>query len=73
MISYNPFWETLKKSEHSTYTLIRNGIAPATINRLKHNKSVSVQTLNDLCQLLNCHVEDIIEIVLDKKIDNQEL
>lgn len=65
MISYDPFWETLKKSEHSTYTLIKNGIAPATISRLKHNRSVSAQTLNDLCQLLQCRVEEIIKIVPD--------
>lgn len=68
MISYKPFWATLKKSEHSTYTLIKRGIAPATINRLRHNKSVSAQTLNDLCQLLQCPIEDIIEIILDEEL-----
>lgn len=67
MISYEPFWNTLKKSEESTYTLIKKGIAPATINRLRHNKSVSAQTLNDLCQLLSCNVEDVIEIIPDAK------
>lgn len=67
MVSYKPFWETLEKSEHTTYTLIQNGIAPPTINRLRHNKHISTRTIDDLCQLLHCQAEDIVEIVLDDK------
>lgn len=67
MISYKPFWETLKKSEFTTYSLRKKGIAPPTLNRLKHNKNVSTQTLDDLCQMLGCKIEDVIEIIPDKK------
>lgn len=62
MISYKPFWETLKKSKESTYTLInKHNISSATIDRLRHNKGISTTKIDDLCKILNCSVEDIIE------------
>jgi putative transcriptional regulator len=67
MISYKPFWETLKKKNTTTYALIKNGISSATINRLRHNQGISTQTVDDLCQLLHCRVEDVLEISLDGK------
>lgn len=62
MISYNPFWETLKHSAESTYTLIyKHNISSSTINRLRKNQGISTQTIDDLCRILKCKVEDIIE------------
>lgn len=61
MIKYTPFWETLKKSNESTYTLINKyGISSATIDRLRKNKGISTMKIDDLCKILNCRVEDII-------------
>lgn len=61
MIKYTPFWETLKKSNESTYTLINKyGISSATIDRLRKNKGISTIKIDDLCKILNCRVEDII-------------
>lgn len=61
MISYKPFYETLKKKNISTYKLINTyGISRSLIDRLKHNKPISTVTLNDLCQILSCRVEEIL-------------
>ena len=61
MIKYIPFWETLKKSNESTYTLINKyGISSATIDRLRKNKGISTMKIDDLCKILKCRVEDII-------------
>lgn len=61
MIKYTPFWETLKKSNESTYTLINKyGISSATIDRLRKSKGISTMKIDDLCKILNCRVEDII-------------
>lgn len=61
MITYSPFWETLKASNETTYTLImRHHISSATIDKLRKNKPVTTTTINDLCRILNCRVEDII-------------
>lgn len=64
MINYNPFWKTLKASNESTYTLItRHRISSATIDKLRNNKAMTTTTLNDLCKILNCRLEDIAEYV----------
>lgn len=64
MIKYNPFWKTLKASNESTYTLItKHRISSATIDKLRNNKAMTTTTLNDLCKILNCRLEDIAEYV----------
>ena len=61
MISYEPFYKTLKEKGISTYKLInRFGVSRSLLDRLKHNKPISTQTLDDLCKYLDCRVEDII-------------
>ena len=61
MICYDRFWETLKQSPESTYTLIKNHhISSSTIDKLRKNKPVTTTTVNDLCRILNCRVEDIL-------------
>lgn len=66
MISYEPFYKTLKAKGISTYKLINNyGISRSLLDRLKHNKPISTVTLNDLCTILNCKVEDIILYISD--------
>ena len=48
MIDYSPFWETLKKSNASTYTLInKHHISSSTIDKLRKNKPLNTTTLND--------------------------
>ncbi len=61
VISYKPLWKTMEKQGVTTYTLIHHhGINPRTINNLKHNKSITMYTLERLCQILNCQAEDIV-------------
>ncbi len=61
MISYKPFYETLKQKNISTYKLINTfGISRSLLDRLKHDKPISTVTLNDLCEILECKVEEII-------------
>ena len=67
MITYAPLWETLKKKGMSTYTL-RNkfNISGGTVQRLRKNMSVSTNTLDDLCELLECNISDIVEHIPNK-------
>ncbi len=61
MISYDPFWRTLKKRNMTTYTLInKHGISSATIDRLKKGGGISTMKIDDFCKILQCRVEDII-------------
>ena len=62
MIVYARFWETLRASGESTYTLInRHHISSSTIDKLRKNKPITTTTVNDLCRILSCRVEQIME------------
>ena len=64
MIDYSPFWETLKKSNESTYTLInKHHISSSTIDKLRKNKPLNTTTLNDLCRILNCDIPEICRYI----------
>ncbi len=62
LISYEPFWEMLKKRNITTYTLINKyNISSATIDRMKKGNGISTMKINDFCKILDCNVEDIIK------------
>ena len=66
MISYAPFYKTIKEKDISTYKLINQfGVSRSLLDRLKHNKPISTVTLNDLCSFVDCRVEDILLYVKD--------
>ena len=66
MISYAPFYKTLKEKGVSTYKLINQyDMSPSLLNRLRHNKPITTTTIKDLCIILECKVEDILEYVKD--------
>lgn len=61
MITYEPFYRTLKAKGLSTYKLVNEfGVSRSLLDRLKHNKPISTQTLDDLCGYLDCRVEEIL-------------
>ncbi len=64
MISYAPFWKTIKAKGFSTYKLINDyEISNSTIQRLRENKGITTTTIDDLCKILDCRVEDIVEYI----------
>ena len=68
MITYTPLWETLKKKGMSTYTLrVKLNVSGSTVQRLRRNMSVSTNTLDDLCELLDCSISDIVEHIPNSK------
>ena len=69
MISYEPFYETLKKRGLSEYALIyKHGILPDMLQRLRHDKVITSKTLDTLCSVLECEVSDILKFVPPDKI-----
>ena len=63
MITYKRLWEKLNKTGVSQYRLRMEGLSNSTITRLKHDETVSTETINKLCKILACNVEDIMEYV----------
>lgn len=67
MITYDPLWETMRQKGITAYTLIKNySFSRGTLDSLKHNRNISTATLNDLCKILSCNVEDILRYVPDE-------
>lgn len=67
MITYEPLYKTMKEKGFTTYKLINDyGISRSLIDRLKHNRPITTVTLNDLCTILDCRVEDIMVYTKDE-------
>jgi len=63
MISYQRLWIKLEAEGDFQYRLIKEGISNSTLMRLKRNENVNTDTLNKLCQILHCNIEEIIEFI----------
>ena len=67
MIRFDRLWETMQKRQITTYQLReRCGIDSKTVRRLKANENMETKTLNKLCAVLQCNLEDIAEFVPDE-------
>ena len=74
MISFQPFRNLVQERAISTYYL-RNKCGKykldnKTIDRLMHDESVSTNTIDALCQIFQCPITDIIEVIKDPVDDN---
>ena len=68
MISYAPLWRPMKAQGATTHTLqVRGEISSSTVRRLKAGESVSTNTLDALCRILECELSEIVEYIPDKK------
>lgn len=64
MIVFDPLWKTLEQKQISQYALIKDyGVSTGTLDSLRKNKSITLNTLNDLCTILQCGVSDIIAYI----------
>ena len=67
MISYAPLWETMRRKNISTYSLIKDyGFSKGTLNALKHDRNITMATLNDICNLLGCTPAEVIAYTPDE-------
>lgn len=68
MISYEPFYQTLFRKGLTEYYLIyKQGISANTIHRMKHGKPITTTTIDTLCFILGCDVEDILRYQPDEE------
>ena len=66
MISYEPFFQTLLRQGKTEYYLIyKQGLSANTIPRIRQGQAISTKTLDTLCFILDCRVEDIIRYERD--------
>lgn len=68
MRDYAPLWETMQRKGVTTYTLINtHKFSKGTIYKLKHNQNVNIQTLEDLCEILECNIQDVVKVIPRQK------
>ena len=68
MIVYDRLWKTMKEKGGSQYSLIKNyHINEAQLYRLRKNMVVKTITLDRLCEILECEIEDICQYVKDSE------
>ena len=67
MIVFYKLWDTLKEKNISQYKLINEyHISTGQLDRLRKNGNVNTYTLNTLCSILNCKLDDIAEYKKDE-------
>lgn len=67
MIKYDRLWKTMKEKNVSQYALINKyGMSTGQLDRLRKNANVNLYTLDRLCEILRCNLEDIAEYVPDE-------
>ncbi len=72
MIVYDRLWATMKERGISQYRLIREyQFSNGQLDRLRKNGNISTYTINLLCKILHCRVEDILEYV-EEEPSNEE-
>lgn len=69
VISYEPLFRTMKEKGISSYRLEKMGFARSTYYAMKKGKSVSTNTIDQLCTLLACQVSDIMKFLPESKIN----
>ena len=68
MISYEPLFRTMKERGISSYRLEKMGFSRATYYAIRSGQSVSTNTIDRLCHLLQCRVEDVMEHIVDLRV-----
>lgn len=72
MIVYDKLWATMKERGVSQYRLIREyQFSNGQLDRLRKNQNISTYTINLLCKILHCRVEDILEYI-EEEPSNEE-
>ena len=68
MISYERLWNTMKERGISQYDLYEHyNFNRSIIHRLRHNMNIEINTLDRLCSILDCRIEDIAEYFPDSR------
>lgn len=69
MIKYDRLWDTMRKKHISQYDLTHTfKINNSLLHKLRHNMNVEIYTLDKLCNILGCGLEDIVEHVPDDNV-----
>ncbi len=66
MISYEPLFHTMKEKKISSYRLGKMGFPLSNYHAMRRGENISTHTLNHICRLLHCRVEEVLEYIDEK-------
>lgn len=73
MISFDPLWDTMKRKGVSQYKLLKDyHFSAGQLNRLRRNCNVNTYTLNQLCKILDCKIEDVAVYLEEDTSETEE-
>lgn len=73
MISFDPLWNTMKRKGVSQYKLLKDyHFSAGQLNRLRRNCNVNTYTLNQLCKILDCKIEDVAVYLEEDASETEE-
>jgi len=61
MFDYGPLWETMERNGVTQYQLLKSGIDNKTLDSLKKNKNITIETLEKICRIVKCTPNDVIQ------------
>lgn len=68
MINYNKLWHMLiEKGMNKEQLKKTSGISSATMTKISKGESVTIKTINAICEVLQCQPGDILTWEPDKK------
>ncbi len=65
MISYEPLFRTMKARGITSYRLGKMGFPLSNYHAMRRGENISTHTLNHICKLLHCRVEEVLEYIDD--------
>ncbi len=72
MIKYDRLWKTMKEKGISQYKLLKEyDISSGLLDKLRKNAGITTYSLDKLCKILNCRIEDIAEYIPDEEYEKK--
>lgn len=66
MILFDKLWQTMQERGITQYDLYtKYNMNRAQLHRLRHNQNTETNTLDRLCNILDCNIEDIMTHIKD--------
>jgi len=68
VIVYDELFEIIERDGHAPTTFLRNnGFHAGTVDKLRKNQTVTTETVNNICALLDIQPGDFLRYVKDKE------
>ncbi len=72
MIDFSPLWKTMREKRVSQYRLLESGVDHKTLDTLKKNKNITLNTLERLCGILECTPDEVVRFIPDSRTEGSE-